>query len=311
MKAIQVLVLVLFSVNFSGGSPIDTSQTIFIGGIKQFVSIKGKDRSAPLFLFLHGGPGNSVMSYSDKFSGQLPEHFVVVHWDQREAGRTKQLNNSPVPLTVDLFKQDTYQLIVELLRQFNHSKLYLAAHSWGTVLGFHIARNHPELLHAYIPICPMVNQLESERAILEKMKERATRTGNRVALKELAEIRIPFENGAQLYYHRKWLFEYIGSNIRVSKSYVESWSVTWLSLFNEASEDNLFESASSLNCPVYFFVGRNDFQTNSEITARYYQQLDAPKKELFWFEKSAHSVPTTEPYLVQKIIIERILEESN
>jgi pimeloyl-ACP methyl ester carboxylesterase len=239
----------------------------------------------------------------------LQEYFVVVHWDQREAGRTKQLNRSPVPLTVEQFKEDTYQLIVELLRQFKQSKLYLAGHSWGTVLGFHIAKNYPELLYAYMPICPMINQLESERTILEKMKEKAARTDNRVALQELAAIKIPFENGTQLYLHRKWLFEYIGSKITVSKSYVVSWSGTWLNVFNAACEDNLFESMPSFGCPVYFFVGRNDFQTNSEITARYYQQLDAPKKELFWFERSAHSLPSTEPKLMQQIIIEKVLAQ--
>jgi pimeloyl-ACP methyl ester carboxylesterase len=304
-----LLGFLLFSVHLSEATPIDTSQTILVGGIKQFVRIKGKDRSAPLFLFLHGGPGNSVMNYADKFCYQLEEYFVVVHWDQREAGRTKQLNRSPVPLTVDLFKEDTHQLVVALLRQFKQSKLYLAGHSWGTVLGFHIAKNYPELLYAYMPICPMINQLESERTILEKMKEKAVRTDNRVALQELSAIKIPFENGSQLYYHRKWLFEYIGSKITVSKSYVVSWSGTWLNVFNAACEDNLFESTPSFDCPVYFFVGRNDFQTNSEITARYYRQLDAPKKELFWFERSAHSLPSTEPKLMQQIIIEKILAQ--
>ncbi len=303
----------LFIISFSVFSqrPIDITQILNIGGIKQFVSIKGKNRSSPLLLFLHGGPGNSVMSYAEKFTHKLQEHFVVVQWDQRESGRTLQLNSSPIPLTVDLFKNDTHDLVDALLKQFNQSKLYLVGHSWGTVLGFHMAKHYPNLLYAYIPVCPMIDQLESERIILEKMKANAEQNKNQLAINELSTIKIPFQNGEQLYFHRKWLFHYIGSKTKLSKSHVVSWSAIWLSVFNEASKDNLNESTTALQCPVYFFVGRKDFQTNSVLTESYFEKLEAPRKELFWFEHSAHSVPSSEPGLFQNIIIEKILPNTN
>ncbi len=292
-----------------GQTPIDSSGTIVIGGIKQFISIKGKDNSKPVLLFLHGGPGNSVMPYAEKFTHKLQDHFIVVQWDQREVGKTLALNKSPVSLTVELFENDTYQLIDSLLKRFNQSKLYLAGHSWGTVLGFYIAKNFPELLYAYIPICPMINQLESERIILEMMKEKGKKAANQKEIQELATVKVPFENGEQLYYHRKWLVHFNGSKTKLSKEHVLTWSSTWLPVFNEASKNNLIESTQTLRCPVYFFVGRKDYQTNSRITKSYYDQLIAPKKGLFWFEHSAHSVPTSEPGLLQDIIIEKILPE--
>src|SRR5690349_23116787 len=66
------------------GQAIDTAMAIPIGGIRQWVSIKSQYRKNPVLLFLHGGPGNSVISYSDKFTSTLRKHFVVVNWDQRE-----------------------------------------------------------------------------------------------------------------------------------------------------------------------------------------------------------------------------------
>jgi pimeloyl-ACP methyl ester carboxylesterase len=288
--------------------PIDSTGTFFIGGIKQFVSIKGKDNTKPLLLFLHGGPGNSVMHYSEKFTKKLQNHFIVVQWDQRNAGKTLKLNASPYPLTIDLFENDTHQLIDSLLERFHQPKLYLVGHSWGTFLGFYIAKNYPELLHAYIPICPMINQLESERIILELMKEKARKSGNEIQLKELSLVKIPFENGEQLYFHRKWVLDFMGSKAKITKDYVQDWATTWLPVFNEASKDNLLESAPILRCPIYFFVGRKDYQTSSTLTEKYFQMLSAPKKELFWFERSGHSLPTTEPALLQEIIIEKILE---
>jgi len=54
-------------------------------------------------------------------------------------------------------------------------------------------------------------------------------------------------------------------------------------------------SVPKINCPVYFFVGRNDHQTNYAISEAYYKKLIVPKKELFWFEKSGHLIPSRSP----------------
>lgn len=307
--------LILLFVFFTGTvsvaqTPVDQERTVQIGGIRQYITIQGNDTTLPLLLFLHGGPGGSVMGYADKFTGKLQEHFLVVQWDQRETGRTRELNPSGVPLTLSVFQNDTRELIDTLLKQFKREKLYLAGHSWGTALGFHIARTCPDLLYAYIPIGPMIHQRESERIILSLMKEKALKEGNETMLKELGSIHIPFENGQQLFYHRKWLADYSGSRKKLSEDYVINWSDTWLRLFNDASKENLLLSLPAIACPVYFFVGRKDYQTNASITEQYYLQLKAPKKMLYWFEHSGHSLPTSEPGRMQDILIKNILPET-
>jgi pimeloyl-ACP methyl ester carboxylesterase len=125
---------------------IDTSYAIKIGRINHWINVKGKDKCKPLFLWLHGGPGGSVMNIAHKFTKKLEDNFVVVQWDQRETGKTLNLNKSPQALTLTLFQQDTRDLIDSLLLQFHQRKIYLAAHSWGTALGFYIADKYPDLL---------------------------------------------------------------------------------------------------------------------------------------------------------------------
>ena len=291
-------------------TPIDISDTLTIGGIKQFVTIKGKDTSNPVLLFLHGGPGNSVMSYANKFTGKLQEKFIVVQWDQRQAGKTFKLNASPEPLTVNLFVNDTHELIEILLQRFNQKKLYLAGHSWGTVLGFLIAKQYPDLLFAYMPISPVVNQLESERIILNLMKDKAQQSNDTVQIKELSTVDIPFKSGTQLYYHRKWLFRYSGQQSKVTKSFVETWASTWLTVWNEASSINFIESLPEIKCPVYFFIGRKDYQTNFKIVEDYYNKVQAPKKQIFWFERTGHPIPSSQPTMLQSIIIDKVLSET-
>jgi len=307
-KVLTLLVSLLAIAAFCcAQTPIHKDEVITVGGIKQFVRISGKDVSRPLLLFLHGGPGGSVMKYAEKFTGRLQEYFVVVQWDQRETGKTKALNESPVPLTPVLFVNDTHELIDTLLHRFHQPKLFLMAHSWGTYLGFQMAAQYPELLHAYFAISPMIYQEESERLSLQQMKDKAVKEHDQEKLQQLNTIKIPFENGQQLYTHRKLLYDYTGNHFGATQAYVVRWSATWLRLFNEASGENWMQTLPEVRCPLYFCIGRKDYQTHFSLVERYYEQVKAPKKNLFWFEHSAHALPSSEPERLQKVIIEEVV----
>ncbi|MDB5209833.1 MAG: alpha/beta hydrolase fold protein [Sediminibacterium sp.] len=303
------------SLRASPPTGIDKIENIEIGGIKQYITIKGDDNTKPILLFLHGGPGGSVIDQSGRFTRELQKNFIVVQWDQRETNKTLQLNASPVPLTIQLIQNDTHELIEYLLKQFDQKKLYLAGYSWGTVLGFYIADKYPDLLYAYIAISPVVNQYESEQMTLAMLKQQAEETGNETEKQELAQVKIPFENSKQLYYARKWLFAFDGNPIRNADTssmilYFQRWAHTWLPVWNESLKQNRVKEISALNCPIYFFVGRKDHQTNFTIAEQYYNSLMAAKKKLYWFEKSAHTIINTEPALLQDIIIKQILPET-
>ncbi|MBK5278858.1 MAG: alpha/beta hydrolase, partial [Bacteroidia bacterium] len=261
-------------------------------------------------VFLHGGPGNSVMSYSEIFTKKLQSHFVVVQWDQRESGKTAELNHSNKPLSVSLMQNDAVEMIEYLRVRFSRDKIYLMGHSWGGFLGLSVALNHPELLMAYIAISPMVNQIESEHLSLNWMIDKARENNNLKALEELSMVSIPFQNADQLYYHRNWLAKFNNSK-PPSKIFIQKWSKKWLALFNEASKVNFFSVAPEISCPIYFLVGRKDHQTNFKLTEDYFNMLKANKKQLFWFTDSGHNPTLTEPNKLQEIVINEILSKSN
>jgi pimeloyl-ACP methyl ester carboxylesterase len=199
MRILKFAIIILFFSNSAfAQTSIDTSMAVNIGGIKQWINISTKDASKPLLLFLGGGPGESNIAAKDYFTGKLQEHFVVVLWDQRESGKTRQLNPSPQPLTVDRYQQDTHELIIYLLHRFKRPKLYLVGFSWGTVLGIKTAQQYPNLLYAYIAVSQLVHQVKSERMLLQRLKEYAATTKNQTALRELSLVKIPFENKDQL-----------------------------------------------------------------------------------------------------------------
>ncbi|MDF2430850.1 MAG: hypothetical protein JWP44_481 [Mucilaginibacter sp.] len=292
-------------------SKIDSTEIIPIGGIKQFIDIKGNDGSKPLLLFITGGPGESSIDSSDEFTNELKKHFVVIQWDQRECGKTLKLNKSPQPITLAMCEQDTHELIDFLLNKFHRKKLFLMGWSWGTVLGFNAAEKYPDKLYAYLAISPVVNQLQSERIALQMLKEEAAQHKNEKAINELAGVNIPF-SAMDLYYDRKWMYIFDGQKVndKALKSYFIDPSKRWVTpLFAEAMAHNLTTELTSFKCPVYFFVGGKDYQTNRYINQAYYHQLSAPKKQLFVYDDSGHAVLYTVSALFQQDIITKVLPD--
>jgi pimeloyl-ACP methyl ester carboxylesterase len=299
----RILVILTLIAHTLQGAVIKGGEAIEVGGIKQWIQFEGEDDKAPVLLFLHGGPGNSAISYSDKFTRELKKHFVVVLWDQRESGQTLSLNKSSQPLTVSLFVNDAIEVIEYLSVKYKQKKIYLAGHSWGGYLGLRVAVARPDLLIGYFAISPMVHQFESERLSLEVMKANGAQDNNSSELTELGRVNIPFENSEQLFYHRKWLSKLMNSTTP-TKSKVDQWSASWLSLFNEGSQTNFFEFAPELACPVYFLIGSNDYQTHFKLAESYYEIVICKGKELYWFTHSAHNPHLTESAKFQNIIIE-------
>lgn len=283
---------------------IDTLLAPEVGGIKQAISIKTDDSNKPILLFLSGGPGSSMMKNADAFTSTLNNRFTIVQWDQRDAGKTMKLNPSPGKLSVKQMEEDTYQVINFLIKELHQEKIYLLGSSWGNVLGFYIVKNHPELLHSYFAVNPVISQLASEKALLKILKIHFKE--NSLARKELASVNIPFTTDEDLFFLRKWLFYKEGKEFAISDDFKTGflqWSKTWSPVWNEVMNIDLPKTLKKVDCPIYFFVGKNDIQTSTQITKEYFQELKAPKKGLFLFESSGHQIHQDEPEKFQNTII--------
>ena len=62
-----------------------------IGGIDQWIQIGSGNPDLPVLLYLHGGPGGTSVPAAAAWK-PWEEHFTLVHWDQRGAGRTFRKN---------------------------------------------------------------------------------------------------------------------------------------------------------------------------------------------------------------------------
>ncbi|MDX8366925.1 alpha/beta hydrolase [Cytobacillus sp. IB215665] len=295
---------------------IASLEKMMIGGVDQYVLMRGRSKNAPILLFLHGGPGSAQIGFAPKLQKKLEESFVVVNWDQRGAGKSYSADITRETMNINQFTTDVYELIMTLLSRFNQEKVYLVGHSWGSFLGIITAYKYPELIHAYIGVGQIVNMEEGENVSYQFTLDKAKETNNIKAINQLENIgEPPFENLMELRIQRKWL-EKFGGTVHKStfpklalKSFTlrEYTMLDWVrtikdgilfslnNLWEELLEVDMYNLALKFEIPMYFCVGRYDYQTPHELVQEYYHSIEAPKKELVWFENSAHSPNFEEP----------------
>ena len=301
---------------------IERLQKVRIGGIDQWVSIRGNDRRNPVLLMLHGGPGWVAMPTSWYFQRGWEEYFTVVQWDQRGAGKTYAANDPEVvapTMTRERMIADSEEMVAWLRSEFGKERIFVLGQSWGSYLGLELAQRRPEWLHAYIGIGQISNAPESERRGFAWTLQQARTDGNAEAVAEL-EALAPYAQGNQpvplekLFKQRKWLNHYGGmvhnrrggdaeaAAIRLSPEYTdhdvaEVWKGNDFSMQHLLSEVLTLDMTTvrELKVPVFLFEGRHDHNVSSELAAEWLQGVKAPAKQLVWFEQSAHEVMIEEP----------------
>jgi pimeloyl-ACP methyl ester carboxylesterase len=131
---------------------IDEARYVKVGGIQQWITIRGEDRNNPVLLFLHGGPGDATNPWGYAGFRLWLKHFTVVQWDQRGAGRTfgKNRDAPPQAITIARMTQDGVELADVLRKQLRKDKIILVGHSWGSILGVHMVKARPDLFYAFV-----------------------------------------------------------------------------------------------------------------------------------------------------------------
>ena len=301
---------------------VERLEKVHIGGIDQWVSIRGNDRGNPVLLMLHGGPGWVAMPTSWYFQRGWEEYFTVVQWDQRGAGKT-YVENDPAAvaptMTRERMVEDAVEMVAWLRREFDTEKVFVLGHSWGSYLGLELARHRPQWLHAYIGIGQLTNGPESERRGWTWTLEQARRDGNDEAVAELESI-APYAQGdapmplADLMKQRRWLNFYGGmvhnrtggqaeaAAIRLAPEYsdrdlAQVWTANDFSAEHLLSEVLTLDMSEvqALDVPLLLFLGRHDYNVSSSLAAEWFEAVQAPSKQLVWFEHSAHEVMIEEP----------------
>lgn len=300
-------------------------QQVELGGVEQWVLIRGHGPEKPVLLFLHGGPGMPMMYLAHAFQRPLEEEFLVVQWDRRGAGKSYSQTRPPDDMRISQLLSDTHQLIDVLKRRYKQEKIFLAGHSFGSYLGMLYAARYPEDLHAFIGIGQVVDR-EAARTIQEAfIRRKARELGRPEAIAEL-------DSGGDAAFEA-WLFEF-GAELHGATSW---WPLLWTgflapeygltdvmnvpkgSSFSSQHmqyddlQTSLLDGVREVDVPVYFFTGRHDVTTPYELAEAYHQVIQAPDKGLVWFENSAHFPFFEEPdlFAAQMVVVRNSVIQEN
>jgi len=303
---------------------------VTLGGARQVVNVRGADRTNPIIVFIHGGPGAVEMPFSWTFQRPWEDFFTVVQWDQRGAGRSYPLNDpgklAPT-LTIERYRDDTIELIELLRRKYDKRKVILIGHSWGSVVGLSTAAKRPDLLHAYVGMGQYIDPVGGERASFDWTLAEARKDRNAQAVHELEALR-PYPGAFEIERidaERKWAVHYGGlfagrndgqfyfDAARLSPEYLPADRKAWgdgsaytVKIVEPQLAAVEFKTLRKLDCPVIMFLGRHDWVVPSAIAAEWLDRLDAPKKATIWFENSAHMMMVEEPGRVLAALLEEV-----
>jgi pimeloyl-ACP methyl ester carboxylesterase len=293
-----------------------------IGGVSQYLIIRGYDITKPVMLFLHGGPGSPEIAFMNYYNRDLEKDFVMVYWEQRGSGKSFSSDIPAESMTIEQFIEDTREVSLYLSERFSQPKIYLLGHSWGSLLGTLTIFHHPERFHAFFSVGQQADQYKSEFLSLEWIKEQARERNETRDLKRISAITFPDSTANSkdwlsfVMQERQYVIKYGGGTSReittmwplikmlfATREYTLADKFNYMrgslfslnSLWLEVMNTNLFHRVDSVEVPVYIFHGIHDYTTSWVVAREFFEHLQAPVKEFYTFENSAHSPLMEEP----------------
>ncbi len=324
------------------GKPLPNSiaslEKVRIGGVDQWLIIRGQDINKPVLLFLSGGPGASEAARVLRFNQELEKHFVVVIWEQRGCGKSYPSRYPTSDLTIEQYAADINELSEILRARFDEQKIYLVGHSWGAIIGVRAVQARPDLFHAYVGTAQMVDVRETDQIIYRMVMEYSRQTGDTKFVQTLEAQgeppytgKSPIQPYATLFGREYAIYE--DPNIKdpeyrrdgdILMLMLKQPEYGWLDrlyyllglvntfnvVYPQLQDMDFRLDAPRLDLPVYIVLGRHDMNNPYQIPEEYFNLLQAPTKQLDFFEDSGHGMIWEEADKFHDLMINTVLPET-
>jgi len=289
-----------------------------IGGIEQYLQIRGEDKNNPVILWLHGGPGFPLTYLSSYYQKDLETDYTIVCWEQRGCGRTYYQNRDNGELTIKRLVTDMDELVDYLCERFQKDKIIIMGQSWGTVLGMEYLNRNPQKVAAYIGIGQVTDfkqgKIYATRVAIQKSSDKDTlllenyiqsfqETGSidELNVKELEQM---------ILLSLKYLKD-SGELSPIKQMYIAATSpeFSWndLKWFLTASNSenimncqkelveymyfdfNVEKMSDEYSIPICFIQGESDWITPTGMVKDYYDTISASSKKFVVIDNAGHT----------------------
>jgi len=294
------------------GKPVDETGFVLIGGIEQWVRIKGGSCANPIVLLVHGGPGNPTTPWADNVYKAWEKNFTIVQWDQRGAGMTYARNpvTDEVPLLVERLRDDGLEVARLAARRFGKRKVILMGGSWSSVLGVHMVKAEPALFCGFLTSSQVTGPLPT-RASIDATLALARAAGDRESVARIEALGpLPWINPRAPGIFRRVIRKYERlrteavpqawttnapeyATAKYEADYTAGEDYSWLQFVGMkgdgiASKIDLYKLGPKFDVPVYMVQGQEDLLTMPAPGKRYFDFIQAPRKEYVTVPRSGH-----------------------
>jgi pimeloyl-ACP methyl ester carboxylesterase len=308
---------------------IDTLEAIELGGTAQWIRTRGASESNPILLMIQQGPGLPMLNEARHFERTLglEQDFTVVYWDQRGCGRSLRDRRGQSEISLDRMALDAVSLL-EVLQDRSGGESYVVGFSFGATVGATAAAQRPDLVRALVAVGMDIDGEAAGTCAYDFALETAHARGNKRAARQLEAVGPPPHLTAKQFSTRvRWASTFGGVTTHetygsIARSLMASLlrspdyslgdvvrtlrgvSATQGALLSELAAMDLMHSPPVIDVPVVMAQGRLDQVAPGEAAQRYFDQLNAPSKQLVWFEHSAHTPQLEEPQLFRSLMLQ-------
>lgn len=270
-----------------------------IGGVDQWITIRGDDRRNPVLLIVHGGPGDPQSPWPSLYE-IYERDFTIVQWDQPGAGKTYGKNPALAPVPARVIA-DGVELTRYLAQHLGKRKLIVVGHSWGSFLANGMVQRAPELYAALVGTGQVGSFKDNIQTQFDFLLEHARAAGDQATVAKLTAIGKPDPTDAKAYFSwwsirnpyvaasdRAFLaslrvlvqkdpdlasqLESIGNGMRFSGE----------TTVNDMLAEDLPNTAPQLAVPFIVIGGADDIITPTSVAKKYFDVVRAPQKR--WIE---------------------------
>jgi pimeloyl-ACP methyl ester carboxylesterase len=288
---------------------IDRVLFVRLGGIDQWISIRGENPANPVLLVVHGGPGEAQWPQAEVYR-PWERPFIVVQWDQRGAGHTFGRYGAKTPdMTLDRISKEGVELAEYLSRELGKKKIVVLGHSWGSLVATRMVQIRPDLFAAYVGTGQTASWLALVNIQYDLLLAKARSDGNQATVKELEAIGRPGPtNGDHWSFINKYNFRSLWApsdqgwlqHLRSQAAELQAREPEQLKNLENGMQfsaehvlpdqiaTNLPKTACRIHTAYFVIQGQDDVITPTQAEVEYFKCVKAPKKELILIPKAGH-----------------------
>jgi pimeloyl-ACP methyl ester carboxylesterase len=306
---------------------IDLREPVQLGESTQWIRIRAANTGNPLLLLVQQGPGLPMINEAQAFGRllSLEDDFTVIYWDQRGCGRSLRPANATRELSVQAMVSDTERLLAMLCDRFGMPAV-VAGFSMGATIAALAAARRPDLVATLVAVGMDIDGAAAGKSAYEFALATAHARNNRRAIRQLETIGPPPHLEPKKFTTRvRWATNFGG--VRTGHTYhsearsllfsllrspdysladavrtIRGITAAQAALLPELAALDLAHTLTYLKCPIVMVQGRHDQVAPASSAERYAELMEAPHKQLVWFEHSAHMPHFEEPERFRELL---------